>query len=245
MCCLACTTRCYLSAGRNNTEWYINVTANTDWRFRHRGEYSAYHEDMRLSFGQQPAVWHGGWDPTSGIYTTPDGRKVLQVFTPWNMTRLPFRCPLCNDTTRYMRLADELQLFPVYTEENCIEVMTKQNFVPPHTFNNLSNVLEGRFIPPVYYNYWYKTLVNKSTVHSWGWDYGGHFNVTTHPRQVQCNITSNSTGYANCQKENWYFHLFGTRTDVLFDRCYVVQEAFDNKRPHQQCNNTCHQCGGL
>jgi hypothetical protein len=142
-----------------------------------------------------------------------------------------------------MRLADELQLFPLYTEENCISVMTKQNFVPLHPHSNTSNLLEGRFIPPVYYDYWYKTLVEKSTVHSWGWDFTG--NLTGQPCQVQCNISSNSTGYANCQKENWYFHLFGTRTDVLFDRCYSVQEAFDHKRPHQQCNGTCHECGGL
>jgi hypothetical protein len=144
-----------------------------------------------------------------------------------------------------MRLADELQLLPLYTEENCIRVMTKQNFVPMHTAGNLSNLLEGRFIPPVYYDYWYKTLVQKSTVHSWGWDYNGYFNMTSQPRLVQCNVSSNVTGYSNCQKENWYFHLFGTRTDVLFDRCYPIQEAFDYKRPHQMCNNTCHQCGGL
>jgi hypothetical protein len=142
-----------------------------------------------------------------------------------------------------MRLADELQLFPLYTEENCVSVMTKQNFVPLHPWSNTSNLLEGRFIPPVYYEYWHKTLVEKSTVHSWSWDSNG--TQSGQPRLVKCNVTSNSTGYANCQKENWYFHLFGTRTDVLFDRCYTVQEAFDHKRPHQQCNGTCHQCGGL
>lgn len=139
-----------------------------------------------------------------------------------------------------MRLADELQLFPLYTEENCIAVMTKQNFVPPHANSNVSNVLEGRFIPPVYLDYWNKTLVQKSTVHSYGWDFDSGA-----PAIVQCNVTSNVTGYTNCQKENWYFHLFGTRTDVLFDRCYGLQEAFDNQRPHQQCNGTCHRCGGL
>lgn len=200
---------------------------------------------MRTSFGQQSAVWHGGWDPLAGPHLTSDGRKVLQVFTPWNMTRLPFRCPVCNHTTRFMRLADELQLFPLYTEENCIGVMTKQNFVPPHASHNLINLLQGRFIPPVYYSYWYKTMVEKSTVHSSGWDYGGYFNMSGNPVLVQCNVTNNITGYNNCQKENWYFHLFGTRTDVLFDRCYTLQEAHDYKRPHQRCDNNCHQCGGL
>lgn len=232
-----------LAAGRNNSEWVVKVTANTDWRFRHRGEYSPYHEDMRPSFGHAPAVWY--WDPKLGpgmpghSVNITGGRKVLQVFTPWNMTRLPFRCPRCTNPSRYMRLADELQLFPLYTEENCISVMTKQNFVPPPS-TNTSDVLAGRFIPPVYLDYWHKTLMQRSTVHSSGWDFANNT-----ARVVQCNVTSNTTGYPNCQKENWYFHLFGTRTDILFDRCYSVQEAFDNKRPHQQCNGTCHQCGGL
>lgn len=194
---------------------------------------------MRTTFGQKAAVWHGGWDPlTNGPHSSRDGRSVLQVFTPWNMTRLPFRCSACQDPTRFMRLADEMQLFPLYTEENCIGVMTRQNFVPSD--GNINQTLAGRFIPPVYYDYWWRTMVNKSTPHSWGWnaDQGK-------AQQVQCNISSNTTGYANCQKENWYFHLFGTRTDVLFDRCYLIQDAVDHKRPHQTCNNTCHQCGGL
>jgi hypothetical protein len=234
-----------IAAGRSNSEWVVSVTANTDWRFRHRGEYSPYHEDMRTTIGHAPAVWD--WDPVTGpgLNRTTDvtQRKMLQVFTPWNMTRLPFSCPLCNQPRRYMRLADEMQLFPLYTEENCITVMTKQNYVPQS--GNFSSMLEGRFIPPVYYDYWYKTLVNKSTVHSWGWDYNATNPKGSGPRLVQCGVASNATDYVNCQKENWYFHLFGARTDVLFDRCYPVQEAFDNKRPHQQCNGTCQRCGGL
>jgi hypothetical protein len=232
------------AAGRNNTQWVLNITANMDWRFRHRGEYSPYHEDMRTSFGQKAAVWHNGWDPSVKGRVTSDGRQVYQILVAWNMTRLPFRCKLCQNSKRYMRLADELQLLPLYTEENCLGVMTRQNFVPTHD-GNVTGLLAGRFIPPVYYDYWWRTMVNKSTVHSWGWDYGGYFMDNGQPRQVTCNVTSNVTQYANCQKENWYFHLFGTRADILFDRCYNVQEAIDNKRPHQACNNTCHQCGGL
>lgn len=143
-----------------------------------------------------------------------------------------------------MRLADELQLFPLYTEENCINSMTKQNFIRTSNLT-LNETLNHRFIPPVYYDYWWRTLVNKSTVHSWGWGYGGYFNYSQSPRLVECNVTGSITGYPNCQKENWYFHLFGTRTDVLFDRCYFMQETVDKKRPHQQCENNCHQCGGL
>jgi hypothetical protein len=173
---------------------------------------------------------------------------VYQVLTPWNMTRLPFRCSQTGQNSwRYMRLADELQLFPLYTEENCILAMTKQNYVPSYNVS-LNETLRHRFIPPVYYDYWWKTFINKSTVHSSGWDYDGVSDKNT-TRLVDCNQTmvlpGNHTSYPNCQKENWYFHLFGTRTDVLFDRCYFMQETVDKRRPHQECKGNCQMCGGL
>ena len=74
-------------------------------------------------------VWDG-WNPLNGPLTVAnntkalDNRRVLQVFTPYNMTRLPFRClpqNFSNPKWQFTRLPEEMMLWPLYDDETCLK----------------------------------------------------------------------------------------------------------------------------
>lgn len=117
----------HLLAGKSNMEWYLNVTANQDWTTQRS---ALARDDLRTLWGAKPAVWHG-WRPLEGPFTvhensgTGDNRTVMQVFIPYNMTRLPFSCmqPRNNSVWDFTRLPEELLMWPVQDDETCLKFM--------------------------------------------------------------------------------------------------------------------------
>jgi hypothetical protein len=117
----------HLTAMRDNTQWSLNVTANMDWTGTPQD--LMYDMSLRPSFGQKGPVWSsGGWSPLEAagapVSTAPGGdrRRAIQVLVPYNMTRRPFACLQGGeaDAHNFTRLPEEMMLWPLYTEENCI-----------------------------------------------------------------------------------------------------------------------------
>lgn len=116
-----------LTAGRSNQIWHINVTANQDWTVQRS---ALSRDDLRKQWGAKTAIWDG-WDPSKGPFTVGanvpgrnDSRLVFQIFVPYNMTRLPFRCNR-NQTERtpwsFNRLPEEMMLWPLQQDDTCLK----------------------------------------------------------------------------------------------------------------------------
>lgn len=117
----------HMMAGRSNVDWYLNVTANQDWTTQHS---ALMRDDLRNTWGAKVPVWHG-WKPLDGPYLVRDNtlnndnRTVLQVFTPYNMTRLPFEClkQSTNDLWHFTRLPEEMMMWPLQEDDTCLKYM--------------------------------------------------------------------------------------------------------------------------
>ncbi len=81
----------------------MNVTANQDWSDKF--EQNNYNVQNRTAWGQKASVNHQ-WDPLAGPFVQADGRQALNVYTPYNMTRLPFRCQQSGPFTRLPEVCD-------------------------------------------------------------------------------------------------------------------------------------------
>jgi len=111
----------HLMAMRDNTQWYLNLTANMDWTMTPQDQ--QYSMNLRPSFGQKLAVWSGGWSPedaAGAASAAVGGRRAIQVLTPYNMTRRPFACLPNYADHNFTRLPEEMMMWPPYTEENCL-----------------------------------------------------------------------------------------------------------------------------
>jgi len=86
-------------------------------------------DDLRSLWGAQIPVWEG-WDPLRGPLTVAnnskgsnDSRSVLQIFVPYNMTRLPFDCiqPNSHPHLRFTRLPEEMMMWPLQKDDTCLK----------------------------------------------------------------------------------------------------------------------------
>jgi hypothetical protein len=111
----------HLMAMRDNAQWRLNVSANMDWTMTPQDLF--YDMALRPAFGQKGPVWSsGGWSPMAAAGSAgADGRRAIQVMVPYNMTRRPFACLQgATETHSFTRLPEEMMMWPVYTEENCL-----------------------------------------------------------------------------------------------------------------------------
>ena len=115
-----------MAAARSNLRWYFNLTANQDWTVQRT---ALARDDLRNIWGAKVPVW-AGWNPFDGPYSVSDNapgsldnRTVFQIFTPYNMTRLPFRCLQHSEDSRlhFNSLPEELMLWPVQDDETCLK----------------------------------------------------------------------------------------------------------------------------
>ncbi|KAI8471296.1 MAG: hypothetical protein J3K34DRAFT_235982 [Monoraphidium minutum] len=116
----------HLLAGRGNFEWFINTTANQDWTVQ---DSTFSRDSLRVLWGAKSPVWKD-WNPLNGPYRVRDNtgdndtRLVLQIFTPYNMTRLPFRCSNPTNTVprwHFTRLPEEMMLWPLQQDDTCLK----------------------------------------------------------------------------------------------------------------------------
>jgi hypothetical protein len=87
-------------------------------------------DDLRPTWGAKRPVW-SGWDPLRGplrvadnLQGSKDTRTVFQVFTAYNMTRLPFECSNPTNTIsrwRFTRLPEEMMLWPLQEDDTCLK----------------------------------------------------------------------------------------------------------------------------
>jgi hypothetical protein len=98
------------------------MTANQDWTVQRS---ALSRDDLRGTWGAKRPVWDS-WKPLDGPFSVRDNtgalddRTVLQIFTPYNMTRLPFNCLPGSRGSKFMRLPEEMMTWPVY-EETCLK----------------------------------------------------------------------------------------------------------------------------
>ena len=110
----------HFAAANGNLEWALNFTANLDWRALTEVD-SAYYDDSNRTWWGQKSALLDGWNPYShGPHKDSLNRSVLNLFSAYNTTRTPFRCQQPKKSP-FTRLADEMMLWPLYTEENCVK----------------------------------------------------------------------------------------------------------------------------
>ncbi len=102
------------------------MTANQDWTSQRS---AIARDDLRTQWGAKAPVWEG-WEPLTGPFSVSqnidqpnDVRQVFQIFTPYNMTRLPFECsnPNTDPHLKFTRLPEEMMLWPLHEDETCFK----------------------------------------------------------------------------------------------------------------------------
>lgn len=107
--------------------WFLNITANQDWTNQRN---AMSRDDLRHTWGAKSPVWHQ-WSPLHGPFTVQnntgksgDSRTVIQVFTPYNMTRLPFNCIQSTKADKrwhFTRLPEEMMMWPLQEDDTCLK----------------------------------------------------------------------------------------------------------------------------
>lgn len=121
-----CITILQPTAGRSNLQWYLNITANQDWTSQRS---ALMRDDLRGKWGAKVPVWHE-WKPLDGPFVVSenvngtDNRTVFQIFTPYNMTRLPFDCLRPSNQSsiwHFTRLPEEMLMWPLQEDDTCLK----------------------------------------------------------------------------------------------------------------------------
>lgn len=122
------------SAGRSNSDWYLNITANQDWTTQRS---ALARDDLRTLWGAKVPVWQG-WQPLNGPFTVydnsqaEDNRTVVQVFTAYNMTRLPFNCMQATKSKNiwhFTRLPEEMLMWPLQEDDTCLKYVNTDSSI--------------------------------------------------------------------------------------------------------------------